>query len=401
MTRGLSYGLATMCLVLALVALAGSVLQSVLTVDQAWAQSSVRPPANAVTNAPAEPGVGRVRDAVEDGEAMPVGTEGANSVSTLWGELRNGASATVSIPDKNAAVLVQDTGMNWLAWRAKGGPLQVWGGYALLAIVGLLLLFFLIRGRVRIEHGPSDQTIERFKAVERFAHWVLAGSFILLALTGLNLLYGKDWILPLIGKEAFAVITNAGKWVHNNVAWAFMLALVMVFVMWVRHNLPSLLDLRWFAQGGGLIGLGHPPARKFNAGQKIVFWSVIILGASVSLSGISLLFPYEVPMFAKTFDILNQIGVSKLVMGAPLATDLTMMQEMQYAQIWHTMVAFAMIFIILAHIYIGSVGMEGAFDAMGTGQVDLNWAREHHGLWVEEEQAKAPDARNMSATPAE
>lgn len=401
MTRGLSYGLVTVCLIVALVAFTGSMLQSVLAVDQAWAQSSVRPPANAVTNAPAEPGVGRVRDAVEDGAAMPVGTEGANSVSTLWGELRHGATATVSIPDRNAAVLVQDTGMDWLSWRAKGGPLQLWGGYALLAIIGLLLLFYLIRGEVRIEHGPSEQTIERFKSVERFAHWVLAGSFILLALTGLNLLYGKDWILPLIGKEAFAVITNAGKWVHNNVAWAFMLALVMVFVMWVRHNLPSLLDLRWFAQGGGLVGLGHPPARKFNAGQKIVFWSVILLGASVSLSGISLLFPYEVPMFAKTFELLNQIGVSELVMGAPLATDLTIMQEMQYAQIWHTIVAFAMIFIILAHIYIGSVGMEGAFDAMGTGQVDLNWAREHHGLWVEEEQAKAPEARPMAATPAE
>ena len=232
---------------------------------------------------------------------------------------------------------------------------------------------------------------------------MLAGSFILLSLTGLNLLYGKDWILPLIGKEAFASLTLAGKWVHNNVAWAFMLAIVLVFVLWVRHNLPSRIDLQWIAKGGGLFSSGvHPPSRKFNAGQKLIFWSVIVMGGSISLSGISLLFPYEAPMFAKTFAILNDLGISSLVMGGPLATDLTPVEEMMYAQIWHTIVAFAMIFIIIAHIYIGSVGMEGAFDAMGSGHVDRNWAHEHHGLWVDEVDAKARSAPpNAAATPAE
>lgn len=207
--------------------------------------------------------------------------------------------------------------------------------------------------------------------------------------------------MPLVGKELFATITLAGKWVHNNVAWPFMWALVMVFLLWVRHNLPSLLDIRWFLMGGGLLGGAHPPARKFNAGQKIVFWSVILLGTSVSLSGISLLFPYDAPMFAKTFQILNDLGISQLVMGAPLATDISGMQEMQYAQIWHTIVAFAMIFIIIAHIYIGSVGMEGAFDAMGSGEVDLNWASEHHGLWVEEERQKGRAPPAQALHPAE
>ena len=404
MHRRISVALASLCLFIALLAFAGATLHLAVSVDTAMAQSSVRPPENAVTNAPALPGVTRERDAVESGNAMPVGVQGANSSSTLWGELRHGAEATVSIPDKRAAILVQDGGMEWLEWRSKGGPLQVYGGYTLLAIFGILALFFLIRGKVRIGAGRSEQTIERFKTIERFAHWVLAGSFILLALTGLNLLYGKDWIMPVLGKEAFATITNAGKWVHNNVAWAFMLSIILVFVLWVRHNLPSLLDLKWFAMGGGLVGNAHPPARKFNAGQKIIFWSVIVLGTSISLSGISLLFPYEAPMFAKTFEVLNSIGAGPLIMGAPLETNLTDMQEMQYAQIWHTIVAFAMIFIILAHIYIGSVGMEGAFDAMGTGHVDMNWAREHHGLWVEEEMSKSASggsSKDMAATPAE
>lgn len=370
---------------------------------QRTAGGSVRPPANAETNAPAEPGVGRVRDAVDGQEPGPVtiGTEGNNSITTLWGELRNGADTTVSIPDKNAAVLVQDQGMGWLSWRAKGGPLQWNGGIALLGILVALVLFYLIRGRIRIGGGFSGQTIVRFRSIERFAHWVLAGSFIILALSGLNLLYGKDWILPIVGKEFFAQITMAGKWVHNNVAWAFMWALVVVFLLWVRHNIPGLIDLKWFAKGGGLFGGAHPPAKKFNAGQKIVFWSVIILGASISLSGISLLFPYEAPMFAKTFHILNGIGIPQAFMGGPLSTELTPIQEMQYAQIWHTIVAFMMIFIIIAHIYIGSVGMQGAFAAMGSGRVDRNWAKEHHGLWVEEEDRKAPPAPQTHATPAE
>ena len=410
--------------IMALIALTGSVLQFAAVNGDALAQSSVRPPdnavnversaggsvrppENAVSNAPSQPGVSRegdVREAMDPVKAeTTLRNQGPNSPSTLWGDLRQGGEATVSIPDKKAAVLVQDDGMGWLEWRGKGGPLQVYGGYALLGMMGLLALFYLLRGRIRIEAGPSERTIERFKSIERFAHWLLAGSFILLALTGLNLLYGKDWILPLLGKEAFATVTVAGKWVHNNVAWAFMLALVMVFLMWVRHNIPSRIDLEWIAKGGGLFSKGvHPPSRKFNAGQKLIFWSVIILGASVSLSGVSLLFPYEAPMFAKTFQILNGSGIPQHFMGGKLSTELTPIQEMQYAQIWHTIVAFAMIVIVVAHIYIGSIGMEGAFDAMGSGHVDRNWAHEHHGLWVDEEDAKAGQApSDAAATPAE
>ncbi len=138
----------------------------------------------------------------------------------------------------------------------------------------------------------------------------------------------------------------------------------------------------------------------------MIFWAVILLGVSVSLSGVSLLFPYELPVFAVTFDILNSLGV-EAVWGAPLATELTPLEEMQYAQIWHVMVAFAMIVVIVAHIYIGSMGMEGAFDAMGSGMVDRNWAIEHHGLWVEEEDARTggPGASGSelgdATTPAE
>jgi len=373
------------------------------------AGGSVRPPADAVTNAPAEPGQGRPLDSqprAPKDPGDPLGTRGSNSDATLWGEVRHGETFTTQSPTPVSNFLVQDGGMPWLEARAKGGDLQVWGAYGLGGILALLALFYLLRGKIRIEAGPAGTVIERFKPVERFGHWLLAVSFILLGLTGLNLLYGKDYLMPLIGKEAFATITMAGKWVHNNSGWAFMLGLVLIFLMWVLHNLPSRHDLVWLAKGGGLFSKhSHPPSRKFNAGQKIIFWGTVLLGGSISASGLSLLFPYELPMFAKTFDILNGLG-AEAVLGYALPTELSPIEEMQYAQLWHTIVAFAMMVMILAHIYIGSVGMEGAFAAMGSGMVDRNWAKEHHNLWVEEHdaeaRAKGQDAGGKpAATPAE
>jgi len=406
--RGLVIGLSAISF--ALLIFLGSVFQAVLTAGEAMAQSSVRPPDNAVTNAPAEPGMTRVPDALPPPGGAPVNQldiRGPNSDTTLWGEVRRGSTFTVSIPDQKAATLVQSLGMGWQQMRAADGPLRSYGGMALFGMLALLFIFYLYRGRIRVEHGMSGRLIERFNGVERFCHWLLAGSFILLALSGLNMLYGRDLLIPVYsllsspedGKAFFALTALAGKWMHNNLAWAFMLALALIFVMWVIHNIPTLNDVKWLAQAGGLFSEGvHPPSRKFNAGQKLIFWAVILLGASASLSGVSLLFPYELPLFAKTFAILNDFGAA-LVWGAPLPTELTPLEEMQFAQIWHTMVALAMIVMIVAHIYIGSLGMEGAFDAMGSGMVDRNWAEEHHGLWVEEMDAKA--AGGAAATPAE
>ena len=239
----------------------------------------------------------------------------------------------------------------------------------------LLALFFAIRGRVRIESGRSKQTVERFNGIERFGHWLIAGSFIILALTGLNMLYGRYVLAPVIGKDAFAFLTMLGKYAHNYLAFAFMVGLAVVFVLWVRHNFPDKTDLVWLSKAGGFFSKhSHPPAKKFNAGQKIIFWLVILGGVSISLSGIALLFPFQVAIFGPTFAALNAIGFS-------LPDPVTPMQEMQLSQIWHSIVGLFLIVVNLAHIYIGSIGMEGAFDAMGSGMVDKNWAREHHSLW--------------------
>ena len=215
----------------------------------------------------------------------------------------------------------------------------------------------------------------------------------MLALTGLNLRLGRSVLLPLIGHEAFSVMALYGKYIHNYVGFAFFASVVIVFLHWVRYNLPNLLDLKWIARGGGLFGGGHPAARKCNAGQKLIFWTVVIGGGALFASGWALMNPFETSMMAATFEKANTF------LGLSLATDLSPIQEQQYQQIWHTTVSVVMMVIIIAHIYLGSVGMEGAYDAMGTGEVEEQRAREHHGLWVEEMEAK--ERASGAATPAE
>jgi len=328
------------------------------------------------------------RQAAPGGDAAgltdPLGTLGGASDPDLWRAVRFGSAdvtASANFPGSN--LLVQDSGMAWLAFR--NGPLKQYGGFGLLGVIGLLAVFYLVRGRIRIDGEKTGVTIERFNSVERFAHWLLAGSFILLGITGLMSLFGRLFLIPLIGHEAYAPVALASKWVHNNVSWAFMLAIVMVFILWVAHNIPNRHDLKWLAVGGGLFSKGvHPPARKFNAGQKFIFWGVIVLGGSISASGLALLFPFELNMFAATFQKINATGIPALLGFGPLPEALTPHAEMQLAQAWHAIVSFVMMGVVIAHIYIGSVGMEGAYDAMGSGQVELQWAREHHGLWVKE-----------------
>ena len=203
------------------------------------------------------------------GIAAQLGTLGGASDSELYRAMRYGtADVTVSTRSPGAAVLVQDGGMRWLAWR--DGPLRTYGGYLLLGMIAVIALFYLLRGRIRIDGEKTGETILRFNWLERFSHWLLAGSFILLGITGLVSLFGRVALIPLFGKDSFAALAQASKWVHNNVALAFMLGLVLVFLLWVIENIPNRHDLRWLARGGGLFSKGvHPPAKKFNAGQKI------------------------------------------------------------------------------------------------------------------------------------
>ncbi len=371
----------------------GSTLEDILRRQNA--QSDGDAPTGSVTAGPDDPS--RVAEETSIGSAAD---------ADLWSTLRHDEADVIASNGGPAArTLIQDGGMRWLQLRA--GPIPTWGGIALLATLALLAAFLLLRGRIRIDGARTGIRVPRFKALERFGHWLLAGSFVLLAVTGLISLFGRKFLIPVFGHEAYAGLAAVTAFVHDNVSWAFMLALVMIFVMWVVQNIPNRHDLKWLAMGGGIFSKRHAPARKFNAGQKLIFWAVIVLGISISLSGLSLLFPFELPMFAKTFGIMNDTGVPQILGFGPLPVDLAPHEEMQYAQLWHSIVAFGFIAIVFAHIYLGSVGMEGAFDAMGRGDVELQWAREHHNLWVEElrETGKAPPratrGSGADATPAE
>ncbi len=333
------------------------------------------------------------------GMADQLGTLGGASDPELWRALRFGtADVTASNNGPAATVLVQDGGMKWLQFRQ--GPLATYGAYLLIGTLVLLAVFYLIRGRIKIDGEKTCRTLLRFKMIERFGHWLLAGSFLLLGLTGLISLFGRKVLIPAFGHEAFAFLAVGSKWVHNNVSWAFMLGLVMIFIMWVIHNLPDRTDINWLLKGGGIFSKGHPPAKKFNAGQKLIFWSVIVLCTSISVSGLALLFPFEINMFAATFAKLNAFGISGALGLGELRETLAPHEEMQYAQLWHAIVSFVLMAIIFAHIYIGTVGMEGAADAMTSGEVEEQWAREHHSIWADEVTAH-DETQRANATPAQ
>jgi len=322
---------------------------------------------------------------------VPGNWSGSLSDAEVWRAVRKGIKGRVSIPDKNAAQLVQSDGDSWRA--VKNGPVSQFGGWLLLAMIVLLGLFYAFRGRIMIDGGPSGQTIERFNSLERMVHWLTATSFIVLALTGLNLLYGRYILMPILGQDLFAALTYYGKISHNYIAFSFMVGVVLMLVLWIKDNFPNQHDLKWIAQAGGLFTKGsHPPSKRFNAGQKFIFWWVVLAGISMSLSGLTLMFPFMLEPMAKFATMINLTGI-----GA--GGELSQLQQTQVASIWHALVGLVFIAVIIGHIYIGSVGMEGAIEAVSTGQVDRTWAKNHHNLWVEEVDAEG--AEQAEAQPAE
>jgi len=277
----------------------------------------------------------------------------------------------IDIPDTKAGVLIQPAGRTWDFFHE---VMLHWG--AAILILGTIVLLgaaYLIVGRVPIAEGRSGRKILRFKAFERFSHWLTAVSFVILGLTGLNITFGKRLLLPLVGPDAFSDISQAAKYLHNFTSFSFAAGLILIVVIFFRDNLFGRIDLDWIKQGGGFIKNKHAPADRFNLGEKLVYWLSLAAGIAVSVSGFVLLFPF-------------------------FGTDIA---DMQIAQAVHAIVAVLFVALILGHIYIGTLGMEGAFEAMGTGEVDLNWAKEHHDLWLARKLAGEGRQQNPSARPAE
>jgi formate dehydrogenase subunit gamma len=276
-------------------------------------------------------------------------------------------SGRCTIPDQKACTIEQPAGRDWRHFHQV--TLRWIGGIAILGVLALLVAFYLFRGMVRMEFGRSGRVLVRFSAFERLVHWMTASCFVILAISGLNITFGRPLLLPLIGPEAFTTWSVWAKYAHNYLSFPFTLGVLLIFLMWIAWNIPSKVDVEWLKEGGGIVGDHHPHANRFNAGQKMIYWIVVLGGGAVAASGYLLMFPFY---------------------GTNIA-------DMQVAQIVHAVIALLFVAAMLGHIYIGTLGMEGAFEGMWDGTVDVNWAKQHHDLWLEEETSKG----HVSARPPE
>lgn len=259
-----------------------------------------------------------------------------------------------SIPDVKSYNIEQPAGRDWRQFHEVTLP---WlGGIVILLMLVVLVGFYLWRGMVKIQAGRSGRLVLRFNEFERLVHWMTATCFIVLALSGLNITFGRHLLLPVLGADAFASWSQFAKYAHNYLSFPFTIGVVLILLMWIGNNIPNSIDVNWVKRGGGLVGDDHPPAEKFNAGQKMIYWIVVLGGSASAITGYLLMFPFY-------------------------ATDIA---GMQTAQMFHGIVAVLFVAAMLGHIYIGTIGMEGAFEAMGTGTVDENWAKQHHSKWYAE-----------------
>jgi formate dehydrogenase subunit gamma len=275
----------------------------------------------------------------------------------VWREVRKeGQEHYTSIKGRETGVLIQSAGETWR--RIRNGPMTFYGG-TLVALVALAILaFYFWKGPVKLHERPSGRLIRRFTPMEQVVHWSVAISFCVLGISGLIMLFGKHILLPVMGYTLFAWLTALSKNLHNFIAPLFILSVSVMIFMWLRDNLPRAYDWQWFRKSWAFFTRGeHIPSGRYNAGEKVWFWfGVLGLSIVVSWSGLILLFP--------NFDQTRAV--------------------MQEAWIWHATAALLYIAMSLGHIYMGTIGVEGAYGNMRTGYTDETWAKEHHPLWYQE-----------------
>lgn len=281
-----------------------------------------------------------------------------NPGSDLWRAVRQRdlpASGTTQVEGTDAGVLITESGEAFRNFRNE--TLIGNSGLVIAVAAGVVVLFYLVRGRIPVPGGiNSGRRILRFPGFDRTLHWFTAVLFVVLALTGLTLMFGRYVVIPLLGPEAFGVVANATKTVHNWLGPLFVVAVAGLAIRFGVRNLPARSDLKWIVKGGGIIGNAHVSAGFFNAGEKLWFLLVMVLGIVVSVSGLMLNFPI--------------FGFGR--------------ELMQLALIIHAISSVLFIAGSFGHIYIGTIGTEGSLNSMTTGYVDANWAKAHHDLWYDE-----------------
>ena len=283
--------------------------------------------------------------------APPGQSLGTESDSDMWRRVRRGDTFNLTGTGMGTPVLIQSKGESWRALR--NGPISFWGGWLIVASVVVTVLFFLVKGRINIEGGRSGTILQRFTDAERMVHWFVAVLFVLLALSGLSVMFGKYVLIPVMGKSAFATLANASVQVHGLLGPLFVIGVLAMIVLYMKDNWPRYVDLVWIAKGGIFMGQ-HASSWKYNGAEKIWFWLVVVGGIALSGSGLLLDFP--------------------VLTANP--------EQLQLSNIVHGISAAALIAGAIMHIYLGTIGVEGALESMWTGEVDENWAKEHHDLWA-------------------
>lgn len=299
----------------------------------------------------------------------PPGVISTSPGAELWREVRqrDGEVTGISqVKSPGANVLVNVSGESWRQYRMQ--TLIPKAGGAILVVLVVIAIFRLLRGRIMLKDGRSGIKILRFTTNQRFAHWSTAILFVLLGITGLTMLLGRKFLIPVIGAEGFSSLAMVSKFLHDYLGPLFMIALTWLFVLFVRDNLPSpKLDLQWLLKGGGLFGK-HAHSDRYNTGEKLWFWLASIVGLAVIISGAVLDFP---------------------IFGQTRAT-------MEFYHWVHSVGAIILIVVSFGHIYMGTMALEATFEVMQTGYCDSNWAREHHDLWYEKTSGSEQQAQSGS-----
>jgi len=282
-----------------------------------------------------------------------------HNAAATWREVRSGAPGFTTVRGTETGVLIQSQGNTWRAIR--NGLITPYGGAVLLLVAASIALFYKKKGMIKLHHPKTGRKVTRFTVNERRAHWLVAISFVCLAFSGIVLLFGKHIFLWLLGYTLFSWLGLISKNLHILAGFSFLVGVVLLFGLFWKDNLWHKSDAEWIRKAGGLTSGEHIPSRRFNFGEKVWFWGgLCFFGLIMIASGLVLTFP-------------NFFEAQR--------------SAMQYAQIIHATSACLVIAMSLGHIYMGTIGMEGSFEAMKTGEVDEAWAKEHHEIWYEEEVA--------------
>ena len=276
--------------------------------------------------------------------------------SDLWRDVRQRRDiflqGTSQIKSTDSTILINAQGEKWARFRV--GTLVKYTSMILTGFALLLLAFYILRGKMKVEGGLSRRMVHRFSDYERILHWTLAIIFLFLAITGLMLLLGRTLLIPLFGHEFFSLLASSSKEGHNLFGPIFFASLIMMLIQFVKRNIYEKGDLTWLLRGGGIIGKSHVSGGFFNMGEKTWYWLVILVGLAISVSGFILVSP--------------SLGQGRIIL--------------ELSHVVHVIAAVILIAVSFGHMYMGSVGTEGTPEGMRTGYVDISWAESHHDRWA-------------------